>query len=176
MRGEIQPVRAVDLQHAEGLAILAIDDDVDRAEDAVFGQHGRGAEPSLLRQVVGDDRLLGAQRVAGRAGQIRPEHHVADHALGPARAIGDQQVLGFRTKDEHLGKPCLQPAHRRRAGLMQRRVQPILPQCEQPERRDEFLLPQPECQFARDHRIVEPGSAHLCGQRSNRFNLRALSP
>ena len=56
---------AVDLEHPERPAV-ALQDDVHRPVDAVLTQHLGRAEALLVLEVVGDDRLAGAQRKSCR--------------------------------------------------------------------------------------------------------------
>ena len=61
---EAPPVLAVDLKHAHRV-VLATDDHIDRALDAVPAQHIRAAETRVGQQILQFHGFSGQQRVAG---------------------------------------------------------------------------------------------------------------
>ena len=105
---------AVDLEHAVGGAV-ALQDHVHGAADAVLDQQLGRAEALLVLEMVRDHGLAGAQREAGRRGEVGADAGLADDARRPADPGSDQQPVLGRQVLQHLGR-TRRAGPRRRTG------------------------------------------------------------
>ena len=94
----------VDLEDAVGLVVVALDDDVDDRDDAVRGIKRRRIETCVLLQIVDDRRLTGGEGATLRRTHIGARHHMTDHAVLPAMAGDDEQVVLLGTVTAHLAE------------------------------------------------------------------------
>ena len=83
---------AVDFQYAEWRAV-ALENDVHGAVNAVLDQQVRCPKALLMFEVVGNNRLAGAQRVAGGGLQIGSDAGRADDILAPADSGSNQKAV-----------------------------------------------------------------------------------
>jgi hypothetical protein len=113
---------AVGLEHAEDM-LLALDDDVDRALDAMLAQQLGDPEALLPVQVVGDHRLAGLQGIARGRGQVGADPRLADHALAPADSGANQKRLFLGQVLEHFDEPDLEAARRLLGGVVEQPVE-----------------------------------------------------
>ena len=100
--GEATRLLTIHLEYAKR-TIVAADDDVDRAPDAVPVQHLGAAEALVVLQVLGGDRLAGEQGVAGRRSAVGIDRRVAHHVRLPADAGADQQLVVRWEQLQYLG-------------------------------------------------------------------------
>ena len=92
--------RRVRPEDTEG-ARLTADDDAQPADHPVLEQQRRRGEARLRRQVVDDDRGVGAEGVAGRRRQVGADHRLPDIAVPPAETGPQEQRLavGLQLED-----------------------------------------------------------------------------
>ena len=140
---EFAAMRAVDLEHAEGVAVCP-DQHVDGTADAVLEQQLRRAKPRLCRQVVGNHRFPGTEGVSCRALEIAAHARVADHPRLPAYARAYEKRLLLGQVLQHFREPHLQAIGRHAARLIEDRLQVVGFQGKAPVGCHQFLLTQAE--------------------------------
>ncbi len=109
---------AVDLEHAEGLAI-ALQDHIHRAADAVLDQEFRRPEALLVFEMIGNHRLAGMQGKACRRCEIGADAGRPDNAFVPANTGPHQQPVLSRHIFQNLAVFRLQPFRREAHGLIE---------------------------------------------------------
>ena len=136
---------AVDFQHAER-RIVALQNDVHGAANAVFDQQFRGPEPLLVLEMVGDDRLAGVQGEAGGRGHVGADRRDADDAFVPADAGAYQQPVFGRDKLENFAVFGLKAFGRQTGREIQQVEKRGALQCMHAEFCENFLLPKAQMQ------------------------------
>ena len=94
----------VDLQHAIGLVVAALDNDVDGRDDAVLGIECRQLEIVVIVQIVADRGLAGDEGTPLRRGDVGTRDDFANDTRMPAVSGLDQKVVLFGAVAAHLGK------------------------------------------------------------------------
>src|SRR6266404_227563 len=113
---------AVNLQYAEGGAV-ALQDDVDRAMDAVFQKQFRCLEAIFVSQMVGDDRIAGVQRKPPGRFKIRADSRFANDAGLPPNTGTNHQAIGRWQIFQDLAELRLHPVGRENCGLVNQFVE-----------------------------------------------------
>ena len=109
---------AVDFQDAERRAV-ALENNVHRAVDAVLDEQVGCPEALLIFKVVRNNRLTGAQSIAGRRGQIGPHACYADDALAPADSSAYEKAVLGRDVFHHFAVFSAQSLGRHTHGVIE---------------------------------------------------------
>jgi hypothetical protein len=131
---------AVGLQHAEGRAV-ALQDHVDGAAHAMYGEQLGRAEAFLVLELVGNDGLAGAQGKSRRRLQVGPDRGRTDQAGIPAHAGAQQETVLGRPVFEHLAELGFQALRGQADRLGQQPFQWHAPQRHHPKLGQDLLLP-----------------------------------
>src|SRR6478735_6450606 len=98
---EFPELPRVNLQHTEW-AILAANNNIDGAPDAMLDQELGNFEPNLPLGIFGDHRLVRVQGIASRRALMRGYFGVPYHAGVPVHPGADKQILPARGKLQHF--------------------------------------------------------------------------
>ena len=107
VRGELAFGAAVDFEDAKRLAV-ALEDHIHGAVDAMLQQQLRRAEALFVFEMIGDDRLAGAQGIAGGRCHVGANGRGANDAWVPADAGAHQETALRRHELQNLGEFRLQ--------------------------------------------------------------------
>jgi hypothetical protein len=98
---EFPELPRVNFQHTEW-AVLAANNNIDGAPDAMLDQELGNFEPNLPLGIFGDHRLVRVQGIASRRALMRGYFGVPYHAGVPVHPGADKQILPARGKLQHF--------------------------------------------------------------------------
>ena len=130
LRHELVVRPAVDLQHAERLAVT-LQDDIHGAADAMLHEQVGRPEALFVFEMIGDDGLARPQGKAGRGCEVGAHGRDADDARTPAHSRPHEEVVLGRNVFEDLTELGAQPLRRE-----PRRLRQQLIECRALERHD----------------------------------------
>ncbi len=122
LRHELVVRLAVDLQHAEGLAVT-LQDDVHGAADAMLHEQVGRSEALFLFEMIGDDGLARPQGKPRRRCEVGAHGRDPDDARTPAHSRPHDKVILGRDVFEDLAELGAQPLRREPRGLRQQLIE-----------------------------------------------------